>query len=165
VRGVLERFPDRSLGHLAITNEDPDAVRVWIDRLCGERDPDADRQAEAQGTGRDVDPRQGRAGVALEPAAEAAQTEQLVVADRAGGCIEGVQQRRGVPLGEDQVVVVGVARPGEVVAEILIEQHGHQVCRRHRRGRMARTCGGGGADRVDAQLLRKLAPEFAASES
>ena len=51
--------------------------------------------------------------MALEPAAELAEGEQLLVRDRAGRLEERVDERRGVALGEDQVVVrrvVGVRR-------------------------------------------------------
>jgi hypothetical protein len=63
VGGVLERLPDRALGHLAVAGENPDAVRPRVDRLRGERDADADRQAEAERAGGDVDPWQRRAGM------------------------------------------------------------------------------------------------------
>ena len=99
-----------------------------------------------------------RRRVALEPAAELAEGEQLLVRDRARRLVERVEQRRGVALREDQVVVRRVVGLVEVVAQVLREQHRHQVGRRHRRGRVARLRCGGGADRVDAQLLAQLAP-------
>ena len=68
---------------------------------------------------------------------ELAEGEQLLVGDRAGRLEHRVQQRRRVALGEDQVVVARVVRLVEVVAQVLGEQHGHQVGRGHRRGRVA----------------------------
>ena len=44
-------------------------------------------------------------GVALQAAAELAQRQHLLVGDRARRLVDGVEQRRGVALGEDQVVV------------------------------------------------------------
>ena len=62
-----------------------------------------------------------------------AQRQQLVVADRARRLEDGVEQRRGVALREDQVVVVRRLGVGEVVAQIARQQHRHQVRRRHAR--------------------------------
>ena len=66
-------------------------------------------------------------------------------------------------LGEDEVVVARVVRVVEVVAEVLREQHRHQVGRRTSTrsdgptsGPQPRRIG------VDAQLLAELAPEFRA---
>ena len=156
---VLERLPDRSFGHLAVAAQHPDAVGQLVEALAGERDADADRQALAERAGRHVDPRQHRSGMALEAAPELAERQQLLVGDRAGGLEEAVVERRGVSLGEDQVVVAGIVGAGEVVAQVLGEQHGHQVGGRHRRRRMARAGGVARPDRVDAELLSELAPE------
>jgi hypothetical protein len=132
VGGVLEGLPDRSLGHLAVAGENPDAVGPRVDRLRGERDADADGKAEAERAGGDVDPWQRRAGMALQRAAERAGCEQLFVADRPGRLVDRVEQRRGVALGEDQVVVVRVLWVVEAVAEVLLGEHRDQVGRRHR---------------------------------
>ncbi len=164
VGGVLERLPDRTLGHLAVAGEHPDAVRPGVDRLRSERDADADRKAEAERAGGDVDPGQRRAGMALQRAAEGAGCEQLFVADRTSCLVERVEQGRGVALGEDQVVVVGVVGVVEVVAEVLLGEHGDQVGSGHRRGGMPGPAHCGRADRVDPQLLSELAPEVGADE-
>ena len=58
--------------------------------------------------------------------------EQLVVVDRARGPVQGVEQRRGVALGKDQMIITGRVRVGEVIAQMPGEQHGHQVSGRHR---------------------------------
>jgi hypothetical protein len=149
VGGVLERLPDRALGHLAVAGENPDAVRSGVDRLRGERDADADWKAEAERAGGDVDPWQRRARMALQRAAERAGCEQLFVADRTGCLVERVEQGRRVALGEDQVVVVRVVGVVEVVAEVLLGEHGAQIGGRHRRGGMPGPADRGRADRVD----------------
>ena len=98
--------------------------------------------------------------MALELGAELAEGEQLLVGDRAGGGEHRVDERRGVALGEDQVIVVGVLRVVVVVAQVARHQHRHQVGRRHRRGGVAGVGGGRRADRVDAQTLGELMDLF-----
>jgi hypothetical protein len=56
--------------------------------------------------------------VTLEPAADAAVAQQLLVADRTGGAVERVEERGGVALGEDQVVVREIFGVVEVVAQV-----------------------------------------------
>ena len=65
-------------------------------------------------------------------------------------------------LREDEVVVPRIVRIVEVVPKVLREQDRHQVGGGHRRGRMPGLRDGGRADRVDAQLLAELTPEFRA---
>ncbi len=103
-----------------------------------------------------------RGRVALEPRAELAERQQLLVGDRAGRLEHRVVQRRRVALGEDQVVVARIGRVLVVEPQVAVEQDGHQVGGRHRRGRVARAGGGAGADRVHAQLLAELAAEVGA---
>ena len=159
-RGVLERLPHRALGELAVAAQAPDAIGQSVQPLAGERDADRDRQALAERARRDVDPRDLRRRMSLEPRPELAERQQLLVRDRAGGLEHRVEQRRRVTLREDQVVVARVVRAVEVVAEVLGEQDGHQVRGRHRGRWMARLGNGRRADRIDAQLLAKLAPEL-----
>ena len=63
----------------------PHAVRQPVELLAGERDADRDRQALPERAGRDVDPGDLRRRVALEPRAELAERQQLLVRDRARG--------------------------------------------------------------------------------
>ena len=135
--GLLEGLPHRALGHLGVAAEAPDAIREPVQALAGEPDADADRQALAEGAGGHVDPGRTGRGMALDPAAEPAEGEHLVVADRAGRLEHRVQQRGGVALAEDQVVVARVIGVAEVVVQVLRHQHGHEVGRGHRRGRVA----------------------------
>ena len=96
--GEADRLPDRTFRGLAVAEQHPSAVGQPVDVLAGEGDADGDGQAVAEGAGGDVDPRDGRRGVTLEPAAEVPDGEQLVVADGAGGLEKGVQKRGSVAL-------------------------------------------------------------------
>ena len=153
--GVLNGLPDRALRHLGVTAQRPHAVRQAVELPRAERDPGGDRHPLCQRAGGDVHPGQRRGGMALEPRAELAEREQLLVGDRTGSGEHGVEERRGVPLGEDQVVVVGVLRVLIGVVQVTRHKHSHQVRGRHRRGRVTRRRGGGRPNRVDAQALRE----------
>ena len=155
--GVLERLPHRALGHLGVTAQAPHAVGQAVELLARERNADRDRQALAERAGGHVDPRQHRDRVALELRPELAERQQVLVRDRSGGLEHRVVERRRVALGEDQVVVIGVLGVLVVEVEVLLHQHRHQVGRRHRGRRVAGVGGGGGANRVDAELLAELA--------
>jgi hypothetical protein len=63
----------------------------------------------------------------LQPAAERAEAEKLLVGDRPRCQVERIQQGRSVPLGEDQVVVQPMLGLIEVVPEVLREENSHQV--------------------------------------
>ena len=159
--GVLEGLPHRALGHLGVAAQAPDAVGQLVEAARGHRDADGDRQALAERARRHVGRRDPRRRVALQPRVELAEGEELLVVDRARGLEDRVVQRRRVALGEDQVVVGRVRRVGVVEPQVAVQQDGHQVGGRHRRGRVARARGGGAADGVDPQLLAELAPEVA----
>jgi hypothetical protein len=152
-RRVLEGLPHRALGHLAVSAERPDAVRDAVEALPGEGDADRDRQALAERAGRHVHPGQNRGRVSLEPAPELPEGEELLVRDRAGRLVDRVDEGRGVPLREDQVVVGRVLGVVEVVAEVLVDQDRHQVGRRHRGRGVPRLGDRGRADGIDPQLL------------
>ena len=66
-----------------------------------------------------------------EQVVEAPVTEQLVVRDRSRGAKHCVEERRGVPLGEDQPVVMWILGLIEVVSQVLREQDHHQLGRRY----------------------------------
>ena len=63
-----------------------------------ERDADRDRQALAERAGRDVDPRDLRRRVSLEPRAELAERQELLVGDRTRGLEHRIEERRRVAL-------------------------------------------------------------------
>ena len=109
--GVLERLPHRALGHLGVAAQAPTRGRAaGRARLPAIATPTADRQALAERAGGHVGRRDPRGRVALEPRAELAERQQLLVVDRARRLEHRVVQRRRVALGEDQVVVVRVVR-------------------------------------------------------
>ncbi len=151
--GVLERLPDRPFRDLAVAAKHPNPIGQLIEALPRQGDADADRQALPERAGGDVHPGQHGRGVALEAASELAERQELLVGDRTGGLEHAVVQRRGVTLGEDQVVVAGVVGLVEVVTQVVGHQHGDEVGGRHRGRRMARPGGVAGPDRVDAELL------------
>ena len=109
--GVLDRLPDRALGHLGVAAQRPHAVGqpVQLTRStarCRRRSAcpgPASRWRRRPRAGSGV-------GWPSQPRAELAEGEQLLVGDRAGGDEHRVDERRRVALGEDQVVVVGVLR-------------------------------------------------------
>jgi len=156
VAGELEGLPDGALGELAVAAEHPDVVRQAVQPGAGHGEAGADGQALAERAGGNLHPWQSRRRVALQPAAEPAVAQQLLVADSAGRTQHRVQQGRGVPLGEDQVVVVGVVRVPHVVPQVAREQDGHEVGGGQCGGGVAGPGGGGAAHRVHAQLLPKL---------
>ena len=154
VAGLLEGLPHRALGELGVAAEHPDAEVGALEPLAGERDADRDRQALAERAGGDVDPGDLRRRVALQARAELAEGEQLLVVDRAGHLVHAVEQRRGVALGEDEVVVGRVLGRREVVAQVArragppsgrrptSRRSGGRSRRRRRRGRSRRAAAG-----------------------
>ena len=137
VGGLVQRLPHRPLGRLDVSAQHPDPVRQLIEVPAGQGHPDPVRQPLAERAGGHVDPRQHRGGVTLQPRAEPpVPGHQLLVGDDAR-LEHRVQQRRRVPLGEDQVVVGRVVWPLPVVAQMPGQQHRHQVGGRHARRRMA----------------------------
>ena len=159
--GVLEGLPHRALGHLGVAAQAPDAVGQLVQVACRHRDADRDRQALAERARRHVRRRDPRGGVALQPRVELAEGQELLVVDRARRLEDRVVQRRGVALGEDQVVVGRVGRVVVVEPQVAVQQDGHQVGGRHRGRRVAGAGGGRAADRVDPQLLAEVAAEVA----
>lgn len=95
----------------------------------------------------------------FEPAAEPTVGQQLLVGDPAGGFEQRVVQRRRMALGEHQMVVAWVVRVPQVHREVPVEQHGHQVGGRHRRGRVPGPGGRAGPDRVHPKLLGQFMTE------
>ena len=161
VGGVLERLPDRALGRLAVAVQDPDTGRQPARGACA---PSA--MPTPIGSPWPSEPvatsTHGITGVGCPsrrlPCCR--YVSSSVVVDRAGGAVDRVEQRRRVPLREDELVVPRVVRPVEVVAEVLGDEHRHQVGCRHPRAGMPGFRGGSGADGVHPELLTELAPEL-----
>ena len=92
-------FPDDAGLQLAVAQQHVYAI-VQAVQPAGERHAHADRDAVAQRAGADVDARAFLAvGVALQPAADLAQREQLVARHIASQRENGVERRRGMPFG------------------------------------------------------------------
>src|SRR6266852_3363132 len=60
--------------------------------------------------------------MAFQTAAKLAQRQQFFVSNGTRGFVHGVQQRRGVALGEDKVVIVGILRVVKVVMQVARHQ-------------------------------------------
>src|SRR5439155_25714902 len=101
-----------------------------------------------------------RRRVTFEATPGLAIAKQLLVADRAGSTVHRIEQWRRVPFAEDQMVVMRVIRRGEVVAQVLRQQHGHQVGGGHRGSRVPGSGCGTASYGIDAQLLTNRAPEL-----
>ena len=129
---VVERLPDRSLGGLAIAHEHPHVERRREWALRRERDADPDRKPLAERPGGNVDPREHRRGMALEPAPELAERHELVVRDRAGRLQHRVHERRGMTLGKDPMVIRRILGMREVAAQVSREEDRHEIGRRQR---------------------------------
>lgn len=165
-RGVLGGLPHGALGEFAVAAQHPHPVVGVVQPLPGERDADADGQPLAERAGGRLHPWQPPwRGVPFEPAAQLPEGHQLGLADRARRLVRGIQQGRGVPLGQHEAVVAGVLGAFEVVPQMLGEQYRHQLGGRHGRRRMPGARGPGRAHAVDPQLLGQLAELTAVHDS
>ena len=157
VRCVLERLPHRALRHLAVAAQHPHPGRQLLELLRGERHADADREPLPERAGRDVDPGDERRRMALEHARVLAVVEEVLVGDDAGCAVDRVQERRRVALREDEPVVRGALRVGEVEAQVAVHEDGHQIRRGHGRRRVPRLRSRAHPHGVDPELLTQLA--------
>jgi hypothetical protein len=158
VRGFVEGFPDGTFSHLTVPAQHPHPVRDLIEILAGQRYPHPVGQALAQRPGRDVDPRQHGRGVAFQPGSEApVPRHQLLVRDHSHRLVDGIQQRGGMSLGEDEVIIVVGVRLVPVVAQVAADEHGEQVGGGHAGGRVARPGTRAGPDGVNTKLCGELA--------
>ena len=154
---LVDGFPDRALGELAVAAEHPDPERKVLEVPAGERNAHAVRQALTERTGRHVHPGQHGGRMSFEALPETAVSgHQLLVAHHPGRLEQRVEKRRGVTLGEDEMVVGRGVWVVPVVAQVTRHQHRDQVSRRHARGGMTRAGAGRGPDRVDPELRRQL---------
>ena len=153
VARLVQRLPHRAFRHLAVAAQHPHSKRHPIEVFPGQRDPHPVGQPLTERSGRDVDPRQHRSRVALQTGPEAPVTaHQLLVRHDPDGLVDGVEQRRGVPLGEDQVIVPSRLGLVPVIAQVASDEDRQEIGRRHARRRMTRASAGAGTDRIHAQL-------------
>ena len=103
---LFQRLPDRALRGLAVPTQHPGVVVQPVEVAAGQAHADRVRQALAERSGGHVDPRQDRGGMALQAGAEApVGIDQLGLVDHPDCSEHRVQQRGGVSLREDHVVV------------------------------------------------------------
>ena len=153
VGGLVEGLPDGPFGHLAVPAQHPHPVRELVEVLAGQGDPYPVGEALAQGPGGDVHPRQVRRGVALEPGSEApVPGHQLLVGHDPDRLVDRVEQRGGMALGEDQVVVGVIVRVVPVVAQVPADEHRQQVGGGHARGGMTGPGTRAGPDGINPEL-------------
>lgn len=99
IERLVDGFPDRSLGELAVSAEDPDPERKVLEVLARERDAHAIGQSLTERPGRHVHPGQHRSGMSFEALSETAIAgHQFLVAHHAGRLEQRVEKWRGVPL-------------------------------------------------------------------
>ena len=149
----LRRLPHRALRRLAVADQRvgpvgrPDAAGV-------ERDAHRGADALPERSGRHVHERQARRRVPFEIAIDLSQPEQIVRRHEAGLGPGGVEQRRRVPLREDEAVVVVVLRVPWVEPHVAEEQGGDEVGGRAATRRMAAARSARGAHGRYAQTGR-----------
>ena len=150
-RGRLRRFPDGAFSGFAIPEQHVRAV-VGTDAPRIQGDPHARAEALAERPGGDIDEGQPRRRVPLEIGAQLAQLQQLAPGEQADRRPRGVQERRRVPLGEHEAIVVLVLRLLRVEPHLGHEERRHDVGSRRTGGRVAAACRGRREHRVDAEL-------------
>ena len=155
LRADFGRFPHRPFGRLAVAEQavgpivGPDAPRV-------QRAADGCADALAERTGRHVDKRQPRRRMPFEIGTELAQLEQLGAIECPGFGPGRVENRRGVPLRQDEAIAARVVRVFRIEPESR-RRTGPRGCRPpSAAGRMTAAGFGCRAHRVDTQPGRNV---------
>ena len=132
-------FPVLSFVELAVAGQDVGVIVFLVDP-GGQGVADADREPLAERAGRGLDSGQPlHVRVPFERAAQLAQRHDLVVREVAGLRERRVEDRRGVPLGEDEAVAVGPVGVLGVVPQKATEIEGrHDLDGRQRTAGMTR---------------------------
>ena len=147
----LQGLPLGAFRHFAVPQEHISHIGQLIQVLGVQGLAHADGQALAQGAGGRLAVGKGRGGVAFQGAAEMAVGHELRGREPSRRGPQGIEQGRGVPLGEDQPVVVGVLRVVQVVAEEAAEKEaGHQLHPRQGRSGVAGAGLGGHGENIVA---------------
>ena len=149
----------RAFGEFAVAEQDVGVV-IQLVETRGQRHAGPDAQALAERAGGHVHERQARRRMAFEVAAVFAELQQIVHGKQTGFRPRGVKDRRGVPFGKNETVVVVIVRIFRVVTHVPEKQRRHHVRRRQARSRMAAARGGGGVNRMNAQLVRNALQQF-----
>ena len=151
VRGRVGRFPDRAFGNLAVAEQDVGAIgRADAPRV--QRDADGRADALAERAGGDVDEGQPRRRMPFEIRFELAQLHQLLAREEPGLGPGRIEDRRRMPLRQDEAIVVGILRILRIESHLREEQHRHDVGGRQARRRVAAAGAAGGSDGVDSKL-------------
>jgi hypothetical protein len=94
--------------------------------------------------------------MSLEIRVDLPQLEQLFTREQSGGGPGGIQDRRGMPLGQYEAIVVGIPRILRIEAHLAEEHRGHDVSGGQARRRMPGAGFARGQHRIDAQLGRQV---------
>ena len=142
-----------ALGHLAVAQKHVGGIGQLIQVLGIQGDAHADGQALPQGAGGCLGVAEAHGGMAFQGAAEVAVGHEVRGRKPPGHGPQRIKEGRGVTLGKDEPVVVGVLGVIQVVPEDAAEHKpGHQFNGRQRRRRVAGAgLGGHGQDRVAHQ--------------
>ncbi len=128
VSRLVQRLPDRTLGHLTVAAQHPHPVGKSVKESPGECHADRVRQPLPERSGRHVDPGQNRRRMTLQALAETAVSgHQFMIGNHADSLEHRIQQRGRMPLGEDQVIVGRVVRFVPVIPQMPSEQNRHHV--------------------------------------
>ncbi len=150
--GERGRLPHRAFGGFAVSEQHVGVV-IQLIQPRGQRHAHADAQPLSERSGGHVGKRQARGGMPFEVRGVFAQLQQGLDREQSGLGPRRVEQRGGVSFGEDKAVVVMEMRMLGIIAHVPEEQCGHEI-RGGQAGRgMSTAGGGGGGDRVNAQLV------------
>ncbi len=119
--GGRRRFQHGSFGALAVAQEHVGPV-VGRDAPRIERGAHARADALAKRPRGHVHPRQSRRGMAFEIGVELPETQQRRTGHDASFSPRGIQHGRGVPLRQDEAIVVGAMRIVGIEAHLVKEQ-------------------------------------------
>ena len=153
------RLPDRSLRHLTVPHHHV-GPPAGPGQLLGRGHAHAHRQPLSQRTGGSLDPLHPRGGVPFQHTRDLAQVHQAAHRNDPGLGIGRPQNRRSMPLGQDELVVPPVVRVFDVVLHLVKEQAGGDLRHRHTGRGMARSGPAGHLERVDPQLFRDQSQIF-----
>ena len=151
----LGRLPHRALRRLPVADQHVGPMRR-ADAPGVERDADRGADALPERSGRHVDERKARRRVPFQIAVDPAEPEQIVRRHETRLGPGGVEQRRGMPLREDEAVVVVVPRVPRVEPHVPEEQRRDEVGGRAAARRMPAARRARGAHRGDPQSGRDL---------
>ena len=135
-RRDIRRFPHGALGRLAVAQEHIGSV-VGLDAARVQRRADRRADALTERAGGDVDERQPRRRMTFEIRPDLAQLHQLGAIEGAGFGPRRVQNRRRVPLRQDEAIAVRILRILWIEPHLRKKESGHQIRHRHAARRVA----------------------------